>query len=143
MVMRHSKFFPILATAVIVAGVSSGDVFKGPKQTPPAFDQAAMVDVKGTVVEVREAPELAFLAGIHLIVKAGNEKLDVFVGPKKLLKLFNVTFAEGDVVRVIGSKVANGEMDLILASELHRGKLTLTLRDGDGTPVWKDWAMGF
>ena len=138
--MRHLKFFPILATAFIVSGVSA-DTFKEPKQLAPAFNPAAMVDVKGTVVEVREVPELAALGGIHLIVKTGGEKLDVYVGPKKLMKLFNVTFAEGEVVHVIGSRVTYGDADLVLASELSRGKLTLTLREEDGTPVWKNWPM--
>ena len=139
--MRHLKFFPILATAFIAAGVSNADIFKDPRQLAPAFNPAAMVDVKGTVVEVRDVPELAVLGGIHLIVKVGNDKLDVYVGPKKLMKLFNVTFAEGDAVRVLGSRVTHGEMDLVLASEIHRGKLSLTLREADGTPVWKDWPL--
>ena len=139
--MRHSLTLPILATAVIAAGISTADIFKDPKPAAPAFNPAAMVDFKGPIVEVREVPELAVLGGIHLIVKNGAEKLDVYVGPKKLMKLFNVTFAEGDVVHVIGSRVAFGDANLVLASELRRGKLTLTLREEDGTPVWANWPM--
>lgn len=135
--MKYFRFAILTAFLVFGVTLASADIFKDPMKAEPAFDPTAMVDFKGAVAEVRELPELAVLGGIHLIVKYNGEKVDVYVGPKKLMKLFNVSFAEGDFVHVIGSRVASGEV--ILASEVIRGKLSLTLREADGTPVWKGW----
>ena len=47
-----------------------------------------------------------------------------------------VSFSKGDEISLTGSKVKQGEADLILAREVVKGTDTLVLRDDKGNPVW-------
>ena len=47
-----------------------------------------------------------------------------------------MTFSKGDGITLSGSKVKQGDADLILAREIVRKTDTLVLRDGKGKPVW-------
>jgi len=47
-----------------------------------------------------------------------------------------VSFAKGDEIAFVGSKVKEGEADMILAREVTKGADTLVLRDAKGNPVW-------
>lgn len=47
-----------------------------------------------------------------------------------------VSFNKGDEISLTGSKVKQGEADLLLAREVVRGNDTVVLRDEKGNPVW-------
>jgi hypothetical protein len=47
-----------------------------------------------------------------------------------------VIFAKGDEIAFTGSKVKQGDTDLVLAREVVKGTDTLVLRDQKGNPVW-------
>jgi len=47
-----------------------------------------------------------------------------------------VSFNKGDEITLTGSKVKQGEADLILAREVVKGTDTLVLRDEKGNAVW-------
>ena len=46
------------------------------------------------------------------------------------------SFKADDKIEVTGSKVKQGDADLILAREVVKGDDTLTLRFKDGKPAW-------
>ena len=47
-----------------------------------------------------------------------------------------MSFNKGDEISLTGSKVKQGEADLLLAREVVRGNDTVVLRDEKGNPVW-------
>ena len=47
-----------------------------------------------------------------------------------------VTFKKGDEITLTGSKVKQGDSDLVLAREVVKGTDALVLRDDKGQPVW-------
>jgi hypothetical protein len=47
-----------------------------------------------------------------------------------------VTFAKGDQITLTGSKVKQGEADVILAREIGKGTDSIVFRDDKGKPVW-------
>ena len=69
--------------------------------------------------------------------KSETQSIDVYLGPTAFIKDFEVTFAKGDRVHVIGSKVKYAGRPLILAREVRRDSTTLYLRDERGTPNWR------
>jgi hypothetical protein len=94
------------------------------------------------VADLRVVPRGSPLSGSHLIVrpesaKENSETIDVYLGPADFLKDFEVTFAKGDRVQVIGSKVKYGGAPVVLARQVRRDSTTLYLRDEHGTPYWK------
>src|SRR5579883_1172175 len=62
--------------------------------------------------------------------------VEVYLCPKSFLEDMGVSFAKGDPISLSGSKVKQGEADLILAREVVKKGDTLVLRDGKGKPVW-------
>jgi hypothetical protein len=114
-------------------------VFAGDKAEPldPAYDVATVVDFTAAVMEVREVPKDQAMAGLHVMVKSETKTLDIHVGPSEFVKVFDVAFAKGDEIRVVGSKVEFEGSTVVLAREVTIGSVTLLCRDKDGSPLWK------
>jgi hypothetical protein len=70
----------------------------------------------------REVPVGNRLAGSHIQAKRKSKNFDVCVGPADFVKKLGVTFANGDEIHVIGSKVAVDDLDVILVREITKGK---------------------
>ena len=92
--------------------------------------------MKGAIEEVKlpakgNEKEIAFL-----LVKSGANTVDVYLCPQSFLAEIGVSFNKGDEISLTGSKVQQGETDLVLARELVRGNDTVVLRDEKGNPVW-------
>jgi len=108
----------------------------------PRYDSTTSVDIMTIVAEQREVARGNPLSGIHLIVrlesaKEDSETIDVFLGPTSYIKDFDVAFAKGDRVQVIGSKVKFGGSSVILARQVRRDSTTIYLRDEHGVPYWR------
>ncbi len=109
------------------------------------YDATTVIEFKATILGFRETAKTAPLDGLYLMVKTDPvglkaETFEVYVGPTDFVKAFDATFAKGDKIEVIGSKVKLDGVDLILAREVTRKQTTLILRDKTGEPFWKNWA---
>ena len=102
----------------------------------PRYDVAKVIDVDATVMDLREVPRNNPLSGLHLTVKIESDTMDVFLGPVDFLKSFEITFAKGDKLEIIGSKVKFGGAHIVLARQVRRDETTLYLRDAKGKPHW-------
>lgn len=112
------------------------------KEPEVRYDAATVVDVKATVVSIREVAKTEPLDGVYLTVKteaAKSESLEIYVGPVDFVKTFGIAFAKGDQIQVIGSRVKVDGADLVLAREVTRKETTLILRDKNGEPFWNHW----
>lgn len=92
--------------------------------------------MKSTVEEVKLPPKGSEKEVAHLLVKNGTDTVDVYLCPKSFLQDMGVSFSKGDEIALTGSKVKQGEADLILVREVVKGSDTLVLRDEKGSPVW-------
>jgi len=103
----------------------------------PRYDTANEATYKGTVDEIRYHDRAGMAGtGTHLIMKSDDKALDVHLGPTDFLAAQQMTFAKGDQIEVIGSKVKFGDAEAIIAREVKKGDKTLTLRDAQGVPKW-------
>ena len=105
-------------------------------ETAPKYDVHTETKMKGTVEEVRLPPKGSEKEVAHVLVKNGADTSDVYLCPKSFLDDMGVSFAKGDEIALTGSKVKQGEADLLLAREVVKGTDTLVLRDDKGNPVW-------
>jgi hypothetical protein len=106
------------------------------------YDTATVVDFKATITGIREVAKTDPLDGLYLTVKAETgtfkiETLDVYVGPADFVKAFEISFAKGDKIQVIGSKVKFDGVDLVLAREVSKQQTTHIMRGKNGEPFWK------
>lgn len=101
------------------------------------YDPGTEVRVKGTIEEVQQLTRgLRCCAGTHLLLKIDSEILDVHVGPSAFVEQSQFSFAKGDGVEVLGSKVELAGKKTILAREINKEGKTLVLRDAQGIPMW-------
>jgi len=125
-------FLFVLAVPRAVSYAASGTM---PDQAP-RYDPATVKEFTGVVEAVREDDRSAPLPGIHLMVKDEKDSFDVYLAPVSFLKLFDVEFAKGDQVQVVGSRVKRDGDTIVLAKEVRRGDTTVYLRDDQGKPFW-------
>lgn len=109
--------------------------------SPPKYDLHTETKTKGVVSEMKLesfGPRKDFTT---LIVKSGDDTVQIYVCPKPFQEEMGISFNKGDEIAVTGSKVKQEASDVILARELVKGTDTLMFRDDKGQPVW-DWRTG-
>jgi hypothetical protein len=105
-------------------------------QAPPKYDAATETKVKGVVAELKFVPPTGGKPVAYLVMKSGQDSVQVFLCPKSFLDDMGASFKPADAVEVTGSKVKQDGADVILAREVVKGDDTLTLRFKDGKPAW-------
>ena len=120
---------------LVVASILISGVFAY-SQAGPKYDVATETKFKGTIQDLK-LPEKSNNKEIaHLTIKSGTDTFDLYLCPKSFMDDMGVIFAKGDEIAFTGSKVKQGEADMILAREVVKGEDTLVLRDAKGNPVW-------
>ena len=139
--MAKYRFFLMAAPVVALLVGSATLIAKDPSASGvPEYNPASIVHSRFQVVEFKVVPTPEPLEGAHLFVKSGTgETLDVFLGPAKYIKIFNLPLNAGDKVDVLGSEVKFKGANLILGREVTKGAVTMILRDDTGVPMWLDW----
>jgi hypothetical protein len=92
--------------------------------------------VSGEVVKVETIAGRGRSGGVHLTLKTDKENLAVNVGPQWYLNDKNVTFKEGDKIKVRGSRITLSDKATLIADKITHNDLVLNLRNSDGIPVW-------
>lgn len=141
--MRHlwnCKFgLAIVAVLALVVPVALAQGGMGQGKGMPKYDPATETTLKGTIEEVKEQEcQMCRMGttGTHLMVKSGSETLEIHLGPTSFLNEKKFSFAKGDQIEVVGSKVKMGGTDALIAREVKKGDQTLTLRNAQGIPQW-------
>lgn len=102
----------------------------------PKYDPTTETKMKGVVEELKLPPKGREKDIAYLLMKNGDQTVDIYLCPKSFMDEMGVTFTKGDEIAFTGSKVKHGEEDMILAREVVKGQDTLVLRDDKGNPVW-------
>jgi hypothetical protein len=71
---------------------------------------------------------------VHL--QTAEQSQLIRLAPVGYLKQRGLVLREGDTLTVKGFRVAGMEGDRLVATEIHKGEKTLSLRDSRGRPVW-------
>jgi len=102
----------------------------------PKYDATTETKMKGTVEDLKVPEKGHEKEIVHLVMKNGDETIDIYPCPKSFMDDMGVTFSKGDEIAFTGSKVKQGGADMVLAREVVKGQDTLVLRDDKGKPVW-------
>ena len=126
----------LILLAVAILCILSAAAQKAQETNRPKYDVNSETKIKGTVEEVKLPPKGSEKEIVHLLVKTGTDTVDVYLSPKAFLDDMGVSFSKGDEIVLTGSRVKQGEADLILAREVVKGTDTLVLRDAKGNPIF-------
>jgi hypothetical protein len=103
-------------------------------QAGPKYDTSTEAKFKGTIEVLKMPPKDKDIA--YLTIKSGTDTFDIYLCPKSFIDDMGVSFAKGDEIAFTGSKIKQGEAEMVLAREVVKGTDTLVLRDQKGAPVW-------
>ena len=103
----------------------------------PRYDPAQEVKVKGEVLEIKnyDCPISGAMGG-HLTLKTEEGVVEVHLAPAAFLAEYEISFAKGDKVEIVGNKITFHDMPALLARKVIRAQNEYTLRDAKGTPLW-------
>lgn len=129
--MMKTRWFAFLSAALFIS-------------LPLAFAQRGMrnynpsteTTVKGTVEEVKQVSGRRGWNGTHLVLKTEAGQMEVHVGPSSYISGQGFSFAKGDEVEAMGSRVKIEDSDVLIAREIKKEGKTLTLRNAQGIPQW-------
>jgi hypothetical protein len=105
-------------------------------QAAPKYDTATEAKFKGTIEDLKLPPKGSEKQIAYLTIKSGTDTIEIYLCPKSFIDDMGVSFAKGDEIAFTGSKVKDGEGEMVLAREVVKGTDTLVLRDSKGNPVW-------
>lgn len=100
------------------------------------YDPKTEVTVKGMIEAVQEQAGKNGNAGIHVLLKTDSGTLPVHVGPSAYITKKQFSFAKGNEISVLGSKVTIADKEILLAREITKDGKTLVLRNAQGIPEW-------
>ena len=131
------KTFCILVVAAFFA-VSLAWAAQSPKEPIPKYDPAQERTFKGTIDAVHDrACPVSGGVGSHIMLKLDDRQiLEVHLGNSSFVKEYDLTFAKGESLEVIGVQVKFEGSDTIFAREIKRGGDLYMFRDKDGKPIW-------
>ena len=127
----------MLSVATSVSSQQPSDCCSDTGTAGRFYSSATETTVAGTVEEVNTVslPGRGS-GGLHLMLNTSSGRVEVHVGPTWYVSSRNVTFAKGDAVTLIGSKVTISGREVLIAREITKGQQVLTLRAANGTPAW-------
>jgi hypothetical protein len=126
----NKLLLPVLSCALTWSALSNAQT------APPKYDLHTEIKMKGTVDEVKLPAKGNEKEVVHLLLKNGEEIVDLYFCPKSFMDDMGVSVSKGEELAFTGSKVKFGGADLVLAREVVKGTETLVLRDEKGNPVW-------
>jgi hypothetical protein len=128
--MKYRVLFLLALLLLTVVAVAQ-------KVTGPKYDPATETTLKGVVDDVKEVPNsCAGETGLHVMLKTSEGTLEVQIAPVGFLKDMEITFAKGEELKIIGSKVSKDGNSLVLARNITRNGNEFVMRDKEGAPVW-------
>ncbi len=137
--MRWNSIGRVAAAAALIAGfaaVAAAQPPRGGGMGMPRYDKSTETTVVGTVSEVLAHQGRMGGTGLHLTLATADGAFDVHVGPTRWLADRQLSFAAGDQIEVVGSRITFDGKPAILAREIRRGGVATLLRNDAGIPLW-------
>ena len=103
----------------------------------PRYDSAQEVKLKGEALEVKQynCPISGAMGG-HLTLATPDGPLEVHLAPSSFLAEYEISFAKGDKVEIVGAKVTFHDAPALLARRVTRNQSDYFFRDAKGRPLW-------
>jgi hypothetical protein len=124
-----------IVITILIVGLSFAAFAQGGRGTGN-YDSKTEVTVKGTIEDVQQYAGRHNWSGTHLLLKTDTGTLPVHVGPSSFLAKQQFSFAKGEEIEVLGSKVTMAQKETLLAREIRKAGKTLVLRNAQGIPEW-------
>jgi hypothetical protein len=130
------RLLSLVATWCSFATVLAAQPGPGAGPPGPRYDKTTETTIAGAVKEVSHPEDGGGRKGEHLVIAAGEKTWTVHLGPASWVKSKGFSFAAGDAVTVLGSRIEVDGKPVLIAREVVKGEAKLELRDENGSPLW-------
>jgi hypothetical protein len=121
----------VIAMLLLTFGVKP----RGPREQGAAlYNVASETALKGTVraVEDYTCPVSENEMGRHLRLQYATGMMEIHLAPARVMRSQKFSFAPGDQIEVLGSKVKIQGQESLIAREVTRGNESFFIRDREG-----------
>lgn len=101
------------------------------------YDLSTVITITGEIVNFYSLQDDAISPHSLVVLLEDGTAVIVSTAPNWYLDAQEITFNIGDIVTITGSLTVREPDNILIASEITSGDLTLVLRDELGYPVWK------
>jgi hypothetical protein len=135
--LRRTLLTLMFGALVVLAAPGQTQKKATDDQALPRYDPAQEVKVKGEVLEVKdyECPVSGGM-GAHLVLHTSEGPLEVHLALASFLTDFQITFAKGDKVEILGNKITFHDMPAMLVRKVIKNDVEYAFRDAKGNPLW-------
>ena len=133
----RSTLLALVFGALVVLAAPGQTQKKSENHAVPRYDPAQELKVKGEILEVKnyDCP-ISGTMGAHLALRTAEGVVEVHLAPAAFLSEYQMSFAKGDKVVVLGTKVTFHDAPAMLARRLTRDDNEYFFRDAKGRPLW-------
>lgn len=125
--------------ALLVMPLAGMLIAASPAKDPQANDRSTEKTFSGTVTAVTQHEcEICKAMELSVVLKSGNMRLEVRLGPKTFFEEHDFAISRGDSITVTGLRYVERGKDIVLANEIRKGGEHLVLRGKYGRPAWLD-----
>src|SRR5215469_3571309 len=111
-----SRFTLVVVSLIVFSWVGSiTEPVEAGEPAPPKYDVQTETKIQGTIQDITMPATGQGKEVVRLVVKVGNDSINVYLCPKSFLDEMGVEFNQGDEIVVTGSKVKHEDADLVLA----------------------------
>lgn len=129
--------FRIVAAVAALAALIAVPVLAGNTGKHPDYNAAAEVTLKGKVLEVTVKPDWMGDKAVNLILDTPDKKkVHVDVAPNDFITLMGLVLSTGDELEITGSWVKLDGEDVLLARQIRKQNVVISVRAPGGKPVW-------
>lgn len=127
----------LILGALVVPAAPGQTQNKSGSHAVPSYDPTQEVRVKGEVLEVKnyDCP-ISGTMGAHLVLQTAEGVVEVHLAPAAFLSEYQMSFAKGDKVEILGTKVTFHDAPALLARRVTREQCEYFFRDAKGRPLW-------
>ncbi len=135
--LRSTLLTLMLAALVVLAAPAQTQKKTTEEPAVPRYDLAQEVKVKGEVLEVKdyECPVSGGM-GAHLVLQTAEGPVEVHLALTSFLSDYQISFAKGDKVEILGNKVTFHDMPAMLVRKIYKNQVEYAFRDAKGNPLW-------
>lgn len=134
--LRRTLLILIFGALVVVAAPGQTQKKNGESDVP-RYDPSKEVTVKGTVLEVKDYQcPISGGMGAHLVLQTGEGPVEVHLALASFLTEYQITFAKGDKLEIVGNRVTFHDMPAMLVRKITRNESEYFFRDTKGRPLW-------
>lgn len=125
-------FWIVVAVALVAVPVLAANAGNRPE-----YNASTEVTLKGKAVEVTVKPDWMGDNSVNILLDTPDrKKIHIDVAPNDFITLMGLVLSTGDDLEITGSWVKLDGEDVLLARQIRKQNVVISVRAPNGKPVW-------